>query len=107
MPGRCLGRSMGHLPGDWSKVPGHGPGRRIWQGNRPREDNSEQSRPECERNGHEGRASGMGEQNPIPGCSVLWTLELDSLCLNPGPATLLKNDLIFLSFGLLIANGDI
>lgn len=57
MPGRCLGRSMGHLPGDWSKVPGHGPGRRIWQGNRPREDNSEQSRPECERNGHEGRAS--------------------------------------------------
>ena len=49
----------------------------------------------------------MGEENPIPGCSVLWTLEMGSLGLNPGPATLLKNDLIFLSFGLLIANGAI
>lgn len=61
MPGRCLDRLMGHLPGDWGRVPGHGPGRRIWQGNRPREDNGGQSRPECERKGHKG----CGKKTPF------------------------------------------
>lgn len=63
-PGRCLGRPMGAFT-QGTGVPGHGPGRRIWQSNRPREDNSEQSWPECERNGHEGRASGRGNKTPF------------------------------------------
>lgn len=84
---------MGHLSrgcvrGRKHRCQAHGLGRRVWgRGAGLGKTVVSKAGPEHESNRHMGRASGIEEQNPIAGCSLLWTQELNSLGLNPDSAT--------------------